>query len=339
MRSKADSWKQKVDPAFDKIIKFYLSFLETFKLPANEGYLTTQLSDNYMRKLEVEGFPSIASIYEHDKDEDVHFDVISMFDDSISKRDFEKKMREVKKAANLRYEFLMSSVEQLPEEDSRAYYFKGFEPFRTIDVHKIDTESMDRKKLSKLLKQYHSDVQSLQYHGGMILIEHQKANSDSGRKSILKKYNEEPKMLKRYIFFLWNTISLLVHKKNLRLLLNEARKEDDDALFKLIQIDKTLFDHEWLRARIRKASFSGDWKFFDNLSKAIKTDPLANRKVHGDIFLLLIHFWTVGLYRLTIPELMQLFQDSGVRMMYDEVNFRKFVDREIKPLFKKWSKL
>lgn len=63
MRSKTDSWKQKIDPAFDKIIRLYLFYLESFQLPANEGYLAIQLPDNYSRKLEIEGFPSIASIY------------------------------------------------------------------------------------------------------------------------------------------------------------------------------------------------------------------------------------------------------------------------------------
>jgi hypothetical protein len=339
MQSKADSWKQKIDPAFVKFIKFYLFFLEKMKLPANEGYFTIQLPEEYSRKLEIEGFPSIASIYEHDKDEDVNFDVVSMFDDSLSKRDFKKATTKLKRDQNLSYELLMSSVEQVQEKDSREYYLKRFEPFKSSAVGKIDTGGLDDKKRSKLLKQFFSDQRSLQYHWALSALEHLKANINSGRKTILKKYNEEPKMIKRNIFFVWNTIALLVYKKNLRLLFNEARKGDDTSLFKLIQIDKTLFDHEWFRTRIRKASFSGDWKFFHNLSKALRTDPLENRKMRGDIFLLLIEFWTAGLYRLTIPEIMRLFKDSGVRMIYDEVNFRKFVDREVKPLFKKWSEL
>jgi len=105
-----NTWQKIVDPAFDKIIKLYLS-LETFNLPANEGYLAMQLPDNYLRKLEIEGFPSIASIYEHDKDEDINFDCISMFDNSISKRDFKKMTREVKKDENLSYEFLLSAAD------------------------------------------------------------------------------------------------------------------------------------------------------------------------------------------------------------------------------------
>ena len=51
MTSKADSWKQKLDPAFDKIIRLYLFYLETFQLPANEGYITMELPESYSRKL------------------------------------------------------------------------------------------------------------------------------------------------------------------------------------------------------------------------------------------------------------------------------------------------
>ena len=89
-----------------------------------------------------------------------------------------------------------------------------------------------------------------------------------------------------------------------------------------------------MRRRIRKAAYAGDGEFFNYFSKAIGRDPLANRKIHGDVLLVFLTFWTIILYRLTIPQLMQLLKDSGLRMRYDEANLRAFVDREIKPLFK-----
>ena len=39
MKLKTSSWKQKIDPAFDKFIKIYLKFLGKSMLPGNEGYL------------------------------------------------------------------------------------------------------------------------------------------------------------------------------------------------------------------------------------------------------------------------------------------------------------
>jgi hypothetical protein len=39
MTDKINSWKEKVDPAFDKIIKYFIRFIESSGLPANSGWL------------------------------------------------------------------------------------------------------------------------------------------------------------------------------------------------------------------------------------------------------------------------------------------------------------
>jgi len=39
MTAKITSWKEKVDPAFDKIIKYFIQFIESAGLPANSGWL------------------------------------------------------------------------------------------------------------------------------------------------------------------------------------------------------------------------------------------------------------------------------------------------------------
>lgn len=39
---KKDSWKDKIDPAFDKIIKFYIQFVEFFGLSTNTGWLVLE---------------------------------------------------------------------------------------------------------------------------------------------------------------------------------------------------------------------------------------------------------------------------------------------------------
>jgi hypothetical protein len=343
MTSETKSWKQKVDPAFDKFIKFYIFFLEMYQLPANEGYLSIQLPDSYLKKLEIEGFPSIASLYEHDNAEDASFDFISMLDDTIKIQDFKKATRniakEIKKDEYSLYEIFLALAEQIKEEDSKDYYLKKYKYLMSDDEYKIHMKSLSDVKKRKWRKEFYSDWQSLRWHTVVKTIEDVKENITDKRKTIIKRFNEQPKIFRRSIFLLLNTISLFINKKGIKNLLVEARKGDDESLFKLLQIDKTLFDHDWVRARIRKASYFADWEFFDKMSKAIKTDPLRNRKLHGDVFLILVNLWTIGLYRLTVPELMQLFEDSGVRMKYDEVNFRKFIDREIKPLFVKWSTL
>ena len=50
MTSKTASCKQKVDPAFDKIIKYFLQTLNQSDLPANTGWLA--LEDHYLKIIE-----------------------------------------------------------------------------------------------------------------------------------------------------------------------------------------------------------------------------------------------------------------------------------------------
>lgn len=53
------SWKQKIDPAFDKLIKSYLILLEAWGLPVSEGYVNIAESEPHFKELKKEGFPSI----------------------------------------------------------------------------------------------------------------------------------------------------------------------------------------------------------------------------------------------------------------------------------------
>ncbi|HBE44337.1 MAG TPA: hypothetical protein DDW17_02495 [Deltaproteobacteria bacterium] len=337
MTTKPASWKQKVDPAFDKFIKLYLESLEKIHLPGNEGYLALDLDEKTFKKMEVQGFPGIAPLYDNDKIQDVILDYSSLFSDNpLTKSELNRLKKQIGKKRDNFIEVLLLIVDQLKDEESRAYYLGSFEPLRSENNRKELASSLDKRGIKKVIKKCHSDILSLICHESSNALLDIKKNIVEKRSPLVKKVYGQRRFMRRSIFHVWNTVSLLVSKKSLKELFSEARKGNDESLFKLVKVDKTLFDHDWFRDRIRKATYSGDWRFFELLGKAIKTDPLSNRKVHGDIFLVLLQFWQSGLYRLTIPELMSLLQASGARMVYDEINFRKFVDREIKPLFKDW---
>jgi len=47
MTSKPSSWKEKIDPAFDKIIKYVLQVLNQSDLPANTGWIA--LENQYLK--------------------------------------------------------------------------------------------------------------------------------------------------------------------------------------------------------------------------------------------------------------------------------------------------
>jgi len=88
--------------------------------------------------------------------------------------------------------------------------------------------------------------------------------------------NNEHKKIKRGIKSKYgNALISMTYKKTLGKLIKEARKHDE-SLFNAIHLDKTLFDEDWVRKRIRKAFYSGDSKFFKRLGMEIIKPPILS---------------------------------------------------------------
>ena len=66
-------------------------------------------------------------------------------------------------------------------------------------------------------------------------------------------------MIKRNLFYTWDAVSLIVNGNSLKDLYQKAKEGDDESLFKIVKIDKTFFDHKWVRTRMNKAAYSADW--------------------------------------------------------------------------------
>lgn len=303
------SWKQKLDPAFDKFIKSFLTFLESWGLPASEGYINIAESEPHFNKIEKEGFPSFVPFYEN-----YDFDNILQFVTKYSEAPASyEEIGNIFKAIE-RHEWgtdISEAIEKLMDKISgmsKDYY-------RKWDM--IPNPDKDLKSYIHFV----SDLISLQYH--LVIIDKGKEDNQLTGTAV--------KIIQWAIFTAWNAISFTLNKQSLAELYEEAQHGHDGSLFKLIKLDKTLFDHEWVRKRIRQAAYSGDADFFSSIAKAIKDDPLKHRKIKIERHLVLMNFWFYGLYRLTIPELMQLLEDSGMTIQEDEVTFRKFIDREMRP--------
>jgi hypothetical protein len=209
-------------------------------------------------------------------------------------------------------------IVSLMNEDSKKHYQKYYE---NIDL-RAEYETMKEEQR----RDYIGHNLSILYHGLIIARE----DNFIPKEDILES-------IRRTLLRVGNAISMLINQKGLQELYSEAKAGDDDSLYKLFKIDKTLFDREWVRRRIRKAMYSGDGEFFKSLSESIKVDPLNNRKTRIIEYLVLAYFWDFGLYRLTIPETMDLFERSGIYMTNnDEIKFRKFHDRfkKIRPQVK-----
>jgi hypothetical protein len=67
-----------------------------------------------------------------------------------------------------------------------------------------------------------------------------------------------------------NILSIMVYKRSLCSLIEEARAGNDDCLFDAIRLDRTIVTGPTAAARISKAELLGEKRFFQRLLKALK---------------------------------------------------------------------
>jgi hypothetical protein len=310
MKARASSWKQEVDPAFPVFIKGYLDLLESFGLPRSEGYIHIKDAEGFLEVMESKGFPGFTDYYKEDSWQGIISELSPI-------------------SGELEILGELGSIFDALDQEKWGYYIKGIIYKVTENIRpesRVYYRKWQRIPSPENLQEYvHfvTDMVSLSFH---FTTQGHDANDQPLRVSA--------HLIQRILFTSYEVASTLVNKRMLRTLYEEAREGDDNSLFALIKVDKSAFDHEWIRTRIRKALYEGDKGFFESLGEAIKKDPLMHRRVKIELHLLLWQFWYYGLYRLTIPELMHLLEDSGIKIHEDEVAFRKFIDREIKPYYK-----
>jgi hypothetical protein len=316
------SWKYKVDPAFDKLIKIYLNFLKVVQLPGNEGYIT--VDERNLKILETEGFPSLASVYEHDKTTDTIIDFGYLVGEPITEKEIREIAKEVKtKKINIFH--IMMEISETMEQESRKYYEAAFKHFVSEEAYSRYISDKDKEQIKDIAERVTSDGRSFWFNYLMIPLEDAK---EEIKKSIEARHiKASTRMIKRNLFYTWDAVSLLVNGASLRELSKKAKEGDDKSLFKIVKIDKTFFDHKWVRTRMNKAAYSADWSFFEALGKAIKADPLGHKRNIAELFLVLRFFWYFGLYRLSDADIHELMIDSGLNVQDNVETFGKYLRR------------
>jgi hypothetical protein len=310
MKARTSSWKQKIDPAFPGFIRSYVSLLDSFGLPRSEGYIQIKDTERFLEVMESKGFPGFADYYRDDSWQGIMSELAPI-------------------DVEIGIPSELNSIFDALDQESWGYNIKGIIHKVTEHIHPESREYYRRWEYiaspenRKEYVHFITDLISLSFHF-----------TTQGYETNDQPFSMNAHLIQRILFTSYEVVSTLVNKKMLRTLYEDAREGDDNSLLALIKVDKSAFDHEWIRRRIRKALYEGDRGFFESLGEAIKKDPLKHRKMRIELHLILWQFWYYGLYRLTIPELMQLLEDSGMRIHEDEVSFRKFIDREIKPFFK-----
>ncbi len=113
MKSKEKSWKQKIDPAFDELIRYYAIFLDFTELPANSGWPI--LEDYYLDILEKKGLKGWFENYEENIEK-------SKIDSGFLKDIKQTEHEAIKERDDFR-KWLFNGIKALPEE-SQEYYKK-----------------------------------------------------------------------------------------------------------------------------------------------------------------------------------------------------------------------
>lgn len=316
--SKTDTWKSKIDPAFDEFIRTYITFLGLCQLPAGDGYLCPD--EKALKFLERKGYPAL------DKQYDLDFKVTRKAVPDLIKLGVSKNIRVTARPMGkdvMRFvKYVTDMLESLPEGESKNYYMKQLIPFETEEEGRAFVEGRSIEELKEIKNRMERDILSLFTHIWFKNMDRLEPSPAKGRKKI-----NELRLIRINLSHVYSILSQLVHKKPMKKLIEDARSGIDEALFNALQIDKTLFNAEWVRKRIIKAQYTGDHYFFEGLANSIKRTPLQNDMEYIDLYLVLSFFWKIGLYRLTNNERIELLESSGIRVQEDPETFRTYVNR------------
>ena len=156
--------------------------------------------------------------------------------------------------------------------------------------------------------------------------------SDVKKQDILRS-NLDPEVSLWLSFSMLNMVCLIVSRKSLSELYQEARNGKQKSLFELLRYDKTVLNHEWVQEKLFDEAIAGNEIFFENLGDAIKGNPAVGKHRQSRLKLILVHFWPPVFSKLTYQEQIELLNEAGFQID-DEVLYRKLVRTEVKPLFK-----
>jgi hypothetical protein len=316
-----DSWKQKIDPAFDKLVKTYIAFLTPFEKSPREGRLnfpaeyiepiieTSDMQDAYKTDMEsLDGMFALLEKVGMASKNDIK--IIHTFYSSKNADDVLKICPEM--------------ISTLPEEESKQFYRDKLEFYKNHPELKPDSEILDKNTLD-----FYSFVMSL-------LIRYLFVKLYSDGKEII---NDEIDLFKKsgviipILDVILSSFSQLANQRTLAELKENVIKGDDKSLFKAITIDKNFLYLDEVKKRITQAQLSGDSDFFNKLGKAIASNPLKRIGQHGKTYAVLKLFWLMGLYKLTNEELYEFLKSCGLIPPDYPDAFQKFVRRHIRSVY------
>ncbi len=303
---KRDSWQDKIDPSFDKIIKFYIQFVDLVGLSCNTGWVV--LADEALKLWKEKGMQGWIKSYERNMTDENKTLMKLKFPKVVTEKERNKFRRDLEKD-------LLEQIKNLPA-DSQNYYKKAFTPFYSESIGDDYFKKMSVDELKKVLRDFINDEFVLLLHAFMIEMEKEYKNSP--KEAYEKKYFRQSII---FDFFLsaYNSISALVFEKSLADLIKDAKSGksgSEESFFSLLQIDRTVVECDWAQKMIRKAQLTGNESFFKQMAKAISKSPLQNAKQFTTARMVIVVFWHLGLKKLKYYEIRNLLKSCGLVVQY-----------------------
>ncbi len=310
-----------MDPHFNEIVAKYLQFLDQTGIPSSSGWLLFE--DEPMKQWEQKGMQGWIRDYEKKVTKDRIQKVNLLRQDGFPKKGVTGLLKGPAKD--------LSQNLSLLSKESQDYYLKAFAPFSSEKSAIEFLSTKTKEEGQRAVTDYLTDVACLEMHVGSFVFENQ---AKSSPEEYTKQYTRMPVLLS-VLMSAYESVCVLVHGKELRELLKDGKREDENAFFALLQIDRTVIECDWAQKMIRKAQLTADKRFFKRMAKAISTDPLENAKIYGRASIVILLFWKLCLYRLNHRQLIDFLNACGMNVQDSDDAFRKFVSRLIPPDKKK----
>lgn len=337
-----NSWKEKIDPTFDKPIKFYLKFLRTIQNLPNDGQIS--FKDEFKELINKNSH--FQSFYKHEFKKEIlgfHKGIGLINEEELrmlknllfSINKYNNILKKLQKTTTFQFftklqlgiqtgkikmemKSLQKLAEKLPEEESRKYY---------IDKIKGFTEDMGKKHFFQIQEDFISVAFTLIVRNVFIKLE-ELSNAEDEQAGVEHLKNQI--VINQIIGFLYSVMTQIAHQKNMSDLLDDINKGDDNSIHKAVTVDKSLIYYEPVQKRIFEAQISGDTEFTDKLGKRIQKKPLESTGQHGETYAILSLFWKMELYKLTYSEIHYLLTSCGLHPPSYPDAFNKFMQRHFK---------
>jgi hypothetical protein len=343
-----NSWKEIIDPAFDKTVKTYIKYLCKIEqeLP-NKGQVkfkdesielirkNNNLSPDYGNESGAEMLQFTENIgliteqeYKVFSNASCAIDEYSTFSDGIKKAGFVTRFLNklsfrfgMRDKITSQIHSLIELSETLPEEESRQYYANKINVFINgiCTKHSCQPqEEIEFLPLSILIR--------------IALNRMDEISEESATKEEIEHLKESFIVISKMMGSIYSTMSQLSHQKSMPELLKNIKKGDDKSLFNAVTIDKTLVSSELAGKRLGQAQAAGDNKFLNKMGKKIAKRPLESVAKYGRTYAVLEFFWYMELYKLNNQELYYFLKSCDLKLPEFQDAFDRFLLRHIKKI-------